>query len=107
MEEVVIYLSQRLFAQATTLLVDGLWIGGRQPTFRNFSLKASVSSRGTGTVQCSWEELFRDCRDGKSIAGGSELAEEGQDVQVWRGDGKAAWRTSPICTASHDPQNSL
>ena len=49
-EDVVTYLSQRLLSQATTLLVDGLLIGGRQPTFRNFSLTANVVSRGIGTV---------------------------------------------------------
>ncbi len=70
--------------------MDGLWIGGRQPTLGNFSLTASVSSRATGTVQCSWGELWRDSRDGRSIAGGSDPAEEGEDVRVWRGGGEGA-----------------
>src|SRR5271155_5638465 len=99
MEEVVTYLSQRLFARATTLLVDGLRIGGHQPTFRNFSLAANVSPRSTGTVQCNWEELWRDCRDSWSIAGGLKSAEEDDDdVQVWRGNSGEAWgKASNIC----------
>ena len=44
---------------------------------------ASVSSQVTGTVQCSWGELWRDFRDDRSSAGGSKSAEEGEDVEVW------------------------
>jgi len=54
--EVVTYLSQMLLAHAIPLVVLGLWFGGRQPTFRNYSRLANVSSRETGTVQCGREE---------------------------------------------------
>ena len=45
-----------LLAHAMPLMVLGLWFGGRQPTFRNCSRLANVSSRDTGTVQCGREE---------------------------------------------------
>src|SRR5436309_1951787 len=46
------YLSQRPLGHATIFFVLGLWVSGHQPTRRNFSRAANVSSRLTRTVQC-------------------------------------------------------
>ena len=63
----VTYLFQILLAVAMTFFAFGLWFGGSQTIFRNFSHLANVSSRKTGLVLCGRGGTGLGCNVGTFI----------------------------------------